>query len=383
MNTDVPKTILVIDDDQSTLDLIQSILIKADFNVLTALTGKEAFDCLENNRVELILLDIMMPDIDGLELCVNLKSRPESENIPIIFLTALSDQESIVNSFAAGAVDYITKPFSAAELLARINVYIRLQESNKDLYIRKGSIQICSGCSSVRDGKKWMNVTEYLTRYSAAIIDNDICPNCNSNLDVSIPGEKDRIDDQIDPSQPSEILIVDDHPENVHLLEKILAGKNYNVRTAISGRKALNYLQKKQPDLVLLDIMMPEMDGYQVCAEIKTNPLTKDIPVIFLTALTETSAIIKGLELGANDFITKPFHVNEVLARVRAQIEFKHLRDILNQQKSKITVCRQCSNIKLFQEIWLSFEKMYSAFGPSILTFTICPQCMSKKYNPY
>jgi len=375
------KKILVIDDDQSTLDLIQSILIKAEFNVLTALTGGEAFDCLENYRIHLILLDIMMPDIDGLQLCVNLKSRPESENIPIIFLTALSDQESIVNSFSAGAVDYITKPFSAAELLARINVYVRLQESSKELYIRKGSIQVCSGCSSVRDEKRWMNVTEYLEQYSGAVVDNTLCPGCDSDSENPVSEEAEITDEQIPALQKSKILIVDDHPENIKILNKILSKKKYEVQTAAGGREALRYLRNEKPDLILLDIMMPDMDGYQVCAEIKSNPFTKDIPIIFLTALAETSSIIKGLETGANDFITKPFHVNEVIARVGAQISFKNLLDMLNQQKSTITVCPRCSSIKLFQEIWLSFEKMYSTFGPSILTYTICPQCMNKKYN--
>jgi len=380
MNTDGLHTILIIDDEQSTLDLIQSILLKAGFNVLKASTGEEAFECLENNRINLILLDIMMPDMDGLQLCVSLKSRPESENIPIIFLTALSDQENIVNSFAAGAVDYITKPFEVGELLARINVYIRLQETSKELRIRKGSIQLCSGCSSVRDEKRWMNINEYLARYSGAAVERALCPACDDEFE-NTESEEVLSAKQVAQPEASKILIVDDHPENIKILTKILTKKKYDVHTAQGGREALRYLQDNKPDLILLDIMMPDMDGYQVCTEIKSTPHTKDIPIIFLTALASTASIVKGLETGGSDFITKPFHVNEVIARVGAQIDFKNLHDMLNRQKSSITVCPQCSSIKLFQEIWLSFEKMYSTFGPSILTYTICPQCMDRKYG--
>ncbi|MDP1605290.1 MAG: two-component system response regulator [Rhodocyclaceae bacterium] len=129
---------------------------------------------------------------------------------------------------------------------------------------------------------------------------------------------------------PTTLLIVDDQPENLAVLGGLLRDAGYRVKAANSGRTALRYaLQEPRPELILLDVMMPEMDGYEVLARLLADPASRDIPVIFLTALADVAAEQRGLELGAADYIAKPYSPPIVLARVKAQLELKRARDWL------------------------------------------------------
>jgi len=120
------------------------------------------------------------------------------------------------------------------------------------------------------------------------------------------------------------ILIVDDIPKNIELAANILSTKNYNITFAVSGAAALQKVKSIQFDLILLDVMMPEMDGFEVCERLKADPETKNIPVIFLTAKSETENVVKGFELGAVDYVTKPFNTDELLARVNTHVGLKN-----------------------------------------------------------
>ncbi len=137
--------------------------------------------------------------------------------------------------------------------------------------------------------------------------------------------------DDID-SEKMRILIVDDTRANVNVLSDTLGEQGYEIFVALSGEMALKVLKKANPDLILLDIMMPGMDGYDVCKEIKSDEETKDIPIIFLTAKTEKEDIVKGFKLGAIDYVTKPFQHEELIARVETQIRIKKL----NQEKEAL-----------------------------------------------
>lgn len=117
------------------------------------------------------------------------------------------------------------------------------------------------------------------------------------------------------------ILIVDDIPANLKVLGDILKSDGFRVRPVPSGKLALQVIEKEKPDLILLDIMMPEMDGYEVCRRIKANPAFSEIPIIFISALNETGDVVKALKAGGVDYITKPFQVEEVLARVHTHIK--------------------------------------------------------------
>ena len=129
------------------------------------------------------------------------------------------------------------------------------------------------------------------------------------------------------------LLIVDDEPINIHMLDAMLRD-DHDISAATSGEQALKRALATPPDLILLDIQMPTMDGYEVCRRLKDNELTRDIPIIFVTARTDTAEEIRGLELGAVDYITKPFHPLIVRIRLRNHLELKQQRDLLNRLSS-------------------------------------------------
>ncbi len=127
----------------------------------------------------------------------------------------------------------------------------------------------------------------------------------------------------INNSQNSVILVVDDTPKNIQVLGKILEEKEYEIIVAQSGQQALKVVEKILPDLILLDVMMPEIDGFEVCKRLKNDSRTKSIPIIFLTAKIEIEDVIKGFDLGAVDYITKPFNPKELLRRVETHLELR------------------------------------------------------------
>ncbi|MBD2742813.1 PleD family two-component system response regulator [Coleofasciculus sp. FACHB-1120] len=149
------------------------------------------------------------------------------------------------------------------------------------------------------------------------------------------------------PASFGDILVVDDHPDNLRVLSAILSESGYQVRRAINGQLALKVTQNSPPALILLDILMPEMDGYAVCSLLKAHPQTAEIPVIFISALDDVFDKVKAFEVGGVDYITKPFQAAEVLARVKNQLIIRNLYLQLQKQAQKIAE----QNASLQQEI--------------------------------
>ncbi len=135
----------------------------------------------------------------------------------------------------------------------------------------------------------------------------------------------------------SHILIVDDIGENLQVLGNILSREGFDTSFALSGKQALSIIEDTLPDLILLDISMPVMDGFEVCSILKREEKTKSIPVIFLTAKTEIDNMVHGFSLGADDYVTKPFNTLELLARVRAHVDLKKSKDIILEQNKKLS----------------------------------------------
>ena len=130
------------------------------------------------------------------------------------------------------------------------------------------------------------------------------------------------------------ILVVDDIPDNVQLIGQILAGEKYRIAVATNGKQAISIAEKSKPDLVLLDIMMPDMDGYEVCKRLKADSDLAEIPVIFLTGRSDTESVIEGFDVGGIDYIVKPFHDQEVLCRITNQLKLKKAQDeIIRREK--------------------------------------------------
>lgn len=190
------------------------------------------------------------------------------------------------------------------------------------------------------------------------------------------------------------ILIVDDKPENLTVLRQILTEHGYRVRPAISGEIALKTVQADLPDLILLDIVMPNMDGYEVCRKLKADEQTRQVPIIFISALDELEDKVKAFSEGGVDYITKPFQIEEVLARVNTHINLHSLQrclekkntelqkalDEVKQLRGFLPICASCKNIRDDQGYWEAIEIYICDHSEAQFTHSICPDCATKLY---
>ena len=190
------------------------------------------------------------------------------------------------------------------------------------------------------------------------------------------------------------VLIVDDEPINVMIAERILQKNGYETISANHGNNALEILQTKQVDLILLDLMMPEINGFEVCEKLMHNEKTKDIPVIFLTAVTDKESIIKGFEVGGKDYLTKPFNTTELVARVKTHVDLKLARDsqekLIKELKSALDeidtlsgllpICSHCKKIRDDSGYWQGVEQYIAARSDAQFSHGICPDCMREYY---
>lgn len=196
---------------------------------------------------------------------------------------------------------------------------------------------------------------------------------------------------------PATILIVDDNAKNVQVLGTILMDAKYRVAVAHRGQLVFDLLPKVKPDLILLDIMMPEMDGYEVCRRLKADPAAAEIPIIFLTAKTETDDIVLGFDLGAADFVTKPFRAKELLARVQTHISLTRLQQSLKKKNQELEealnnvktlsgllpICSHCKKIRNANNEWQSIENYVSEHTDADFSHSICPECTRLHFPGY
>ena len=282
--------ILIVDDVHENLHALMNIL-RDDYAITAATSGEKALELARREpRPDLILLDIRMPGMDGYSVLSALKIDAQTADIPVIFVTALSEAADEARGIALGVADYISKPVNPDLLKTRIGNQLELRR------LRKRPMQF------------------------------DISANAGSMHAPSL-------------------LVVDDIPENIHELLEALKDE-YRIMVASSGAKALEITQgPTPPDLVLLDIMMPGMDGYEVCRRIKASATGNRIPVVFVTVVDSTQEKVRGFELGAADYITKPFDIDEVRARIRTHLELARLRrfleDLVAQRNAMLQVSEE------------------------------------------
>ncbi len=178
--------ILVVDDQPANLKVLLSFLQEHDYRVYMVDSGQRALEILPKIQPDLVLLDVMMPGMNGFEICRIIKADKKLAALPIIFMTALDSVGDKVTGFSAGAVDYITKPFQQVEVLARINTHITLRKREKELEealeeikTLTGILPICSYCKQIRnDEGYWQQVEEYISEHSQAIFSHGVCPIC-------------------------------------------------------------------------------------------------------------------------------------------------------------------------------------------------------------
>ncbi|MBD0335999.1 MAG: response regulator [Cyanobacteria bacterium Co-bin13] len=174
----------------------------------------------------------------------------------------------------------------------------------------------------------------------------------------------------------ADILAIDDTPENLQLLSQLLTERHYKVRSVTKGSTALRAAQAAPPDLILLDVNMPQMNGYEVCEQLKADDRTRDIPVIFVSALGETLDKVKAFQVGGVDYVTKPFQVEEVLARIETHLQLRSLQRQLQQQNAQLQ--QEIRDRKLAEE---KFAKAFRS-SPNPITLTSLPDCKFIEVNP-
>ena len=176
------------------------------------------------------------------------------------------------------------------------------------------------------------------------------------------------------------ILIVDDNPQNLQVLGSLLQKEGHSISVAMNGPDAIAFLADHAVDLVLLDVMMPGMSGFEACEKLKANPHTKDIPVIFVSARIETQDIVRGFEAGGVDYVTKPFNPPELLARVRTHVALQKARSEIVGLRSILPICSSCKKIRDDDGYWQQVEEYVSSHADVRFSHGICHDCMRKLY---
>ncbi len=310
--------ILIVDDVHENLHLLMNVL-GPQHTMTAATSGEKALELARRApQPELILLDIKMPGMDGYTVLSHLKSDPLTAHIPVIFVSALDDAADVAGGLQLGVADYMTKPVDPELLLLRVSTQLTLQRYRED----------------------------------SALFDSERLA---------------------EPAGAPTVLLVDDVPENIHGLLEVLRDE-YRVIIASSGAKALELVQgPSKPDLILLDIMMPGMGGYEVAEHIKALPEASRIPIIFVTVASSKEDKLRGFALGAADYITKPFDIDEVQARVRTHLELSRLRRYLESVVAQRTALLAKSEEKYRiladyspnWEYWLAPDGAYLYVSPA------------------
>ena len=172
------------------------------------------------------------------------------------------------------------------------------------------------------------------------------------------------------------ILAVDDTPSDLELFATILEREGYSLALAKDGLQALDIAAKEKPDLILLDILMPGMGGLETCRRLKADPATRDIPVIFVTANAGSDEVLAGFEAGAVDYVTKPFRIPELLARVHVQAELRHVQREIRTLHGILPTCAHCKKIRDEKGTWHSIEAYISQHSEAHFSHGICPDCI-------
>ena len=274
--------LLVVDDLEPNVRLLRAKLEAEYYEVITATSGREAIERARTEQPDLILLDVMMPGLDGFETCRRLKDDPKSRHIPVIMVTALDQSEDRVRGLKAGADDFLTKPIDDVMLLARARSLLRLKVVMDELRTREAS-----------------------GRASGAI------------------------DDDVDDSLllGGRVLIVDD---NDHQAERVRASltPEYRPQIVADPRKAAEHA-RTQPDLIIVNLAARSFDGLRLCARVRSDEATRQIPILAIIDPDARERMVRAMDMGVNDVLPRPVNTQELSARVSTQVRKKRYADFL------------------------------------------------------
>jgi PleD family two-component response regulator len=313
-NTFASMTVLLVDNIENIQSTTTNMLAAMGFNnIVHASNDAHALNILFQQKIDLIITAPQLPKKESMQLLKQAKMSPRTAKVPFVMIAETINQEQVLEAIKYGVAEYVVKPFSEKQ---------------------------------------------FINHLSKAIFENN--NSANSKLASLTENNTQRASEK-ESQQPLQILVVDDVIDNLKIISEILR-KEYKVKAATSGEKALQICQvDPQPDLILLDIMMPVMDGMEVCRRLKASPKTQHITVIFLSALDQTKHIVQGLDLGAVDYITKPIDPPLVKARVRT-----HCKIIENNKLMRNQIDIMQENARLKEAFELIKQKGYHTGSSSI-----------------
>jgi two-component system cell cycle response regulator len=277
--------VLVVDDVELNVKLLEAKLSSEYFHVIPAYNGPTALELAETELPDIILLDVMMPRMDGFEVCRRLKANPRTTDIPVVMVTALSDIADRLRGLEAGADDFLTKPVNDIALFARVRSLVRLKRMMEELRLRE---EICGRFGSGQD--------EY----------------------------------EMEPIHNAQILMVEQQGFGASRIADTLAPIARSVRQVGSGDEAQQVLDSSY-ELIILSLSMPDGDPLRLVSHWRANESFRQLPILLLADEGELPRLAKGLDLGANDYLVRPVDRNELMARVRSQVRRKRLQDRLRE----------------------------------------------------
>ena len=268
--------VLVVDDVPANVKLLEARLSAEYFDVVTAMSGKEALAICERAECDLVLLDVMMPGMDGLEVCRRLKSNPATHHIPVVMVTALDQPSDKVRGLEAGADDFLTKPISELALIARVRSLARLKMVTDELRMR------------------------VLT---------------SRDIGIESP-EREAV---ADTGRNGRVLIVDDRPASYERIAAMLT-KEHEVEVETDPNQAVFHAADGNFDLFIVSLGLENFDALRLCSQVRSLDRTRNLPILAITEPDNNARMLRGLEIGVNDFLIRPIDKNELLARARSQV---------------------------------------------------------------
>jgi len=275
--------ILVVDDILPNVKLLEAKLSSEYYDVITATSGEDALRKVEQDNPDLVLLDVMMPGMDGFEVCRKIKSNPAVAHIPVVMVTALTDAVDKVRGLEAGADDFLSKPVNDIALMARVSSLVRLK----------------------------MTIDEWRAREMTA-------------TQFGIADEHTSVMNE--PVEDARILVVEDQNFEADKIAETLHRDKDNVIPVESGMKAMEYVSQNDFDLLIISLNLKKEDGLRLCSHLRSNERTRGVPIIMIATEDDMGRVARGLEIGAHDYILRPIDRNELLARARTQIRRKRFQ---------------------------------------------------------
>jgi two-component system, cell cycle response regulator len=269
--------VLVVDDLLPNLKVLEAKLFNEYMQVETAQSGAEALAAIEADAPDIVLLDVMMPEMDGFEVCKKIKGNPETNHIPVVMVSALSDRADRVRGLEAGADDFLTKPVDDRALFARVRSLVRLKMLMDEWRLRER------------------------TSESLAVLDGntDTYTDAGTNARILIIEDK-----EFYATQLTEMLAVDGHESTV--LER--------------PEDSIDYLTGGDYDMILIELRLEDQDALRLCAQIRSIEAVRHVPILLLAEESDSEQLAKAMDLGCNDYVVRPVDRNELLARCRTQV---------------------------------------------------------------